>query len=173
MRQIAPALLALAACATSPALPAHGLNEWEEPAFISPAGVLVRLSPGAEAYLTPEMARVMEEDLLEAYAAHGVPPEKTAACILGVTALLVDRPVWLCHTRQNGQAVDIPCVGATDSRWRVRMARVGRCAYDQGRQGPPYEHELAHVVDRCVGRPVDWDHTDPIWEAITAERPCP
>lgn len=156
------------ACATSDA--GHQ-PRWVEPSFITnKTGVLV--SNGGE-YLTPEMADELDQDLLEVFAARGCSYSTVLTCLLGVHVVVNETPVWRCRTLVNGESRDVACVGETDGKWWARIGATGRCAYACGKQGPPYEHELAHIVANCLGWGLDWDHKDPIWAIIDVERPCP
>lgn len=167
MRRLIPLALALTGCAT---VDLAAAPPWAEPTFTTSSGVLVELPAHLQGYLTPAMAEELEAELADAF---GVPRAELLPCLMGVRAVLVDAPRWSCTTRVHGQARAVECVGSTDGRWWIRMARLGRCAYNTGSNGPPYAHELAHVVMRCRGRGVDWNHEDPVWRALQVERPCP
>jgi len=158
------AAVVLAACATVPTeAPA-----WQEPTFISGMGVIVRTFDTA--YLSPDMVATMEADLGEQFASLGVSRDTLLRCLVGVQVDLRGVGWWMCEAPDGGWS---PCVGSTDGRWRVHLAHYGRCAYQLGSRGPTYEHELAHVVHRCLGLPTDYAHAHPIWPLIHAERACP
>ena len=148
---------------------------WTEPDFVSTLGVLVRLPASCQKShcLTLEMTDVMELDLLQSFVMLGWRAKDVSRCLRGVTVQMVDSHSWTCHTLQDGKDADVECVGSTGSLWFTEIALPKECAFEQGAQGPPYEHELAHVVSMCLGMPTDFDHVGIIWEFITGQRPCP
>lgn len=160
MTRFLPLALALSACA-------H-YDAQEYPSYVSGLGVVIF---DGDNWLQPAMTDVMESDLLDVLQ---MPREAAEQCLLGVTVRVVDAPYWTCETREWSSPATKTCVGSTDGRWRVRIARSGRCAYDLGSRGPPYQHELTHILQRCAGRAEpDWDHVDPVWSLLDYERPCP
>lgn len=164
MKLAAPivAMLVSVACVTT-----RGQSEWVEPSFISGLGVIVQTFDPE--YLTPEMVAVMEDDLVEQFSSKLSRADLTQ-CLLGVQAKLDSRAWWMCQTPDQGE---IPCVGSTDGRWRVRVAHHGRCAYTLGSHGPTYEHELVHIVHKCFWNKIDRGHVEPVWDELNYERACP
>lgn len=168
IRLALPLFVALSfACAGAPAI---GDAYEAEPAFVTSSGVIVYSDDPQ--FLTRDMAETMEDDLL---AESRVDPALALQCWLGVRVRVLPVSSWTCATRDaRGERVSRTCIGATDGHLNVLLGHAGRCAYDLGSDGPPYEHELAHVLQRCLGRASpDWGHVDPIWPLLSSERPCP